>query len=64
MSPLYGYNVHQTPAKKNEFVEVVFRDASDSENSAGIEMKESSIDNPVYESDNDFSNKKKVKFFT
>eukprot|EP00795_Rhopilema_esculentum_P009048 gene9048-16692_t len=49
MAPMYGYSATQSPAKKNEFVEVVFNDVAPLENN----MKETAIDNPVYQHDED-----------
>ena len=49
MAPMYGYSATQSPAKKNEFVEVVFNDVAPLESN----MKETAIDNPVYQHDED-----------
>ena len=60
MSPLYGYEIHSSHDEHREFVEVIFTDSPHSEKEAEIEIKDTALDNPCYESYNDLSDGHKV----
>ena len=63
MSPMYGYEMHRSPIKQKEFVEVVFADCSKSDKTAEDDVMDTALDNPCYQSYNDLSKENKVHFF-